>query len=113
VALVALVALGAAPAAGAELSGVLQLLQKHECHFINGTEKVRYMERQFYNRLEYLRFDSDVGYFVGFTPLGERNAKRLNSDPEWMERKRAAVDRYCRYNYKVITPFLVERRGER
>ncbi|XP_072777319.1 class II histocompatibility antigen, B-L beta chain-like isoform X2 [Taeniopygia guttata] len=47
--LVALVALGAAPAAGAELSGVFQFLGKFECYFMNGTEKVsnpEFMERK-------------------------------------------------------------------
>ncbi|NWZ17072.1 2B11 protein, partial [Agelaius phoeniceus] len=111
--LVALVVLGAPPAAGAELSGVFQFMGKFECSFINGTEKVRYVQRYIYNRLQYLIFDSDVGHYVGFTPLGEMNAKRLNSDPAEMEYRRAEVDRYCRHNYGVIRPFIVERRGER
>ncbi|NXU63749.1 HB21 protein, partial [Horornis vulcanius] len=89
--------------------GVFQKMVKHECHFINGTEKVRYKERQFYNRLEELRFDSDVGQYEGFTPAGEMKAKGANSDPEWMESKRAEVDRLCRHNYEVFSPFSVER----
>ncbi|KAM4879890.1 class II histocompatibility antigen, B-L beta chain-like [Sylvia borin] len=80
--LVALVALGAAPAAGAELSGVFQYLAKSECHFINGTEKMRFVEKHIYNREQFLMFDSDVGHFVGFTPNGEANARNLNSQPE-------------------------------
>ncbi|XP_030825725.1 class II histocompatibility antigen, B-L beta chain-like [Camarhynchus parvulus] len=108
--LVALVALGAPPAAGAELSGVFQFLGTSECHFINGTEKVRYVQRYIYNRQQFLMFDSDVGHFVGFTPFGEMNAKRLNSDPEWMEYRRTQVDTYCRYNYEGFRPFSVERR---
>ncbi|XP_021403360.2 class II histocompatibility antigen, B-L beta chain [Lonchura striata] len=108
--LVALVALGAAPAAGAELSEVFQFMGKSECHFTNGTEKVRYFQRYIYNRLQYVMFDSDVGEYVGFTPAGEKNAKRWNSDPEWMELKRGQVDNYCRHNYRIVTPFSVERR---
>ncbi|KAM6993451.1 LOW QUALITY PROTEIN: DLA class II histocompatibility antigen, DR-1 beta chain-like [Passerculus sandwichensis] len=108
--LVALGVLGAPPGAGAELSGVLQELQKAECYFINGTEKVRFVERYIYNRQTDVMFDSDVGHYVGFTPYGERNAKRWNSDPEWMEYKRAEVDTYCRHNYPIIAPFSVERR---
>ncbi|OWK50462.1 Class II histocompatibility antigen, B-L beta chain [Lonchura striata] len=108
--LVALVALGAAPAAGAELSGVFQELGTSECYFTNGTEKVRFVERYIYNREQYLMFDSDVGEYVGFNPYGEKNAKRLNSDPERMEYKRGLVDTYCRHNYRIVTPFSVERR---
>ncbi|XP_066427300.1 class II histocompatibility antigen, B-L beta chain-like [Molothrus aeneus] len=108
--LVALVVLGAPPAAGAELSGVFQELGTFECYFINGTQKVRFVERLIYNRLQYVMFDSDVGHFVGFTPFGERNAKRVNSDPAIMENRRASVDTYCRHNYEVFRPFSVERR---
>ncbi|XP_077047309.1 class II histocompatibility antigen, B-L beta chain-like [Agelaius phoeniceus] len=108
--LVALVVLGAPPAAGAELSGVFQYLQKAECHFINGTEKVRLVERKIYNRVQYAMFDSDVGHYVGFTPYGERVAKRWNSDPARLEYARTAVDTFCRHNYPIAAPFSVERR---
>nr|XP_054507015.1 class II histocompatibility antigen, B-L beta chain-like [Agelaius phoeniceus] len=108
--LVALVVLGAPAAAGAELSGVFQLMFFCECHFINGTEKVKFVERRIYNRLQYTMFDSDVGHYVGFTPPGERNARYLNSHPEWMEYKRGQVDTYCRPNYEMTTPFITERR---
>ncbi|NXU92294.1 HB24 protein, partial [Xiphorhynchus elegans] len=110
--LVALVVLGAPPAAGEELSEVLQEMVKHECHFINGTERVRYLERQFYNRQEDLHFDSDVGHFVGYTPYGEICARHANSNPQWLEYKRSVVDTYCRLNYRVFGPFSVDRLGE-
>ncbi|NWV78937.1 HB2J protein, partial [Dasyornis broadbenti] len=111
--LVALVVLGAPPAAGAELSEVFQEHSLKECHFMNGTEKVRFLDRYIYNRVEYARFDSDVGKYVGFTPFGEKTAQYWNSLPNRLEYARTAVDRYCRHNYEVVTPFLVERRGER
>ncbi|NXR71339.1 HB2J protein, partial [Pycnonotus jocosus] len=91
-------------------SGMFQFIHKAECHFINGTEKVRYTERLIYNRVLYAMFDSDVGHYVGFTPYGEKQAQHWNSDPEWMEYKRGQVDNYCRHNYKVFTRFSVERR---
>ncbi|XP_072777320.1 class II histocompatibility antigen, B-L beta chain-like isoform X3 [Taeniopygia guttata] len=108
--LVALVALGAAPAAGAELSGVFQFLGKFECYFMNGTEKVRYVHRYLYNREQLAMFDSDVGVYVGFNPLGEKWARCWNSNPEFMERKRAEVDLVCRHNYRLYAPFSMERR---
>ncbi|KAM4751842.1 class II histocompatibility antigen, B-L beta chain-like [Cyanocitta cristata] len=108
--LVALVVLGAPPAAGEKLSRVFQFFGTFECHFINGTEKVRFVDTYFYNRLQFAIFDSDVGHFVGFTPYGERNARRWNSDPAIMEDRRASVDTYCRHNYGVSTPFSVDRR---
>ncbi|XP_032940016.1 H-2 class II histocompatibility antigen, I-E beta chain-like [Catharus ustulatus] len=105
--LVALVVLGAPPGAGAELSEVFQEMAKRECHFINGTEKVRFVERHIYNRVEYVRFDSDVGRFVGFTPLGERNARRLNNDPEWIENRRAQVSLILRSSVPWIPVVLL------
>ncbi|XP_077047325.1 class II histocompatibility antigen, B-L beta chain-like [Agelaius phoeniceus] len=108
--LVALVVLGAPPAAGAELSGMFQAMAKQECYFINGTEKVRYVLRYIYNREPYATFDSDVGHYVGFTPFGERYAERWNSDPDTLEYRRAQVDTYCRQNFEGMSPFITERR---
>nr|AAB00094.1 MHC class II beta [Lonchura striata acuticauda] len=107
--LVALVALGARPGCGPELSGVFQFMFISECHFTNSTEKVRLVDRYIYNRLQFVMFDSDVGEHVGFT-LGEKWAQGLNSDPELMEERRGGVDTYCRHNYQVDAPFSVDRR---
>ncbi|NXX35021.1 HB22 protein, partial [Nicator chloris] len=111
--LVALVVLGASSAADVELSGVFQEMVTSECYFIKGTDRVRFVKRFIYNREQYVHFDSDVGLFVGDTPYGEKVARCWNSDPQWMEYRRDAVDRHCRHNYELSTPFLVERRGER
>ncbi|XP_027489457.1 class II histocompatibility antigen, B-L beta chain-like [Corapipo altera] len=83
---------------------------KGECHFINGTERVRFVERLIYNREQYVHFDSDVGVFVGDTPYGEFWARQWNNNPEILEYERVEVDRLCRHNYKLGAPFSVERR---
>ncbi|NXF14041.1 HB2J protein, partial [Smithornis capensis] len=111
--LVALVVLGAPPAAGGELSGVFQEMMKSECYFIDGTDRVKFVERQIYNREQQVHFDSDVGNFVGDTPFGEIQARYWNSLLERLEYNRAEVDNFCRHNYELSTPFLVERRGKR
>ncbi|XP_069343731.1 HLA class II histocompatibility antigen, DR beta 3 chain-like [Eulemur rufifrons] len=85
---------------------------KSECHFYNGTERVRFLERYFYNREEYVRFDSDVGEYRAVTELGRRSAENFNSLKDRLERKRAAVDTYCRHNYGVGESFTVQRRVE-
>ncbi|XP_064495319.1 H-2 class II histocompatibility antigen, I-E beta chain-like [Pseudopipra pipra] len=97
--LAVLVVLGAPPAAGEELSGVFQRMGKFECHFINGTKRVRFLQRSFYNREQYMDFDSDVGVYVGDNPFGEIQARYFNSDQEELERQGSAVDIYCRHNY--------------
>ncbi|XP_025274142.3 DLA class II histocompatibility antigen, DR-1 beta chain [Canis lupus dingo] len=87
-------------------------MYKAECHFTNGTERVRYLMRDIYNREENVRFDSDVGEFRAVTELGRRDAESWNGQKEILERKRAAVDTYCRHNYGVIESFAVQRRVE-
>uniref|UniRef100_A0A8U7NPS1 Uncharacterized protein n=1 Tax=Corvus moneduloides TaxID=1196302 RepID=A0A8U7NPS1_CORMO len=110
--LVALVVLGAPPAAGTELSGVFQRRIKVECHFINGTERVRFVQMHSYNREQYTHFDSDVGVCIRDTPDGEKQAWYWNSQLENPEYRWALVDMHCHYNYEIIARFLVSRRGE-
>ncbi|XP_039245974.1 class II histocompatibility antigen, B-L beta chain-like [Pipra filicauda] len=93
--------------------GVFQRMFKAECHFINGTERVRFMERHIYNREQQLQFDSDLGVYVGDTPFGEIQARNLNSLPGRLEYTRSAVDTYCWPYYELDAPFSMERRGER
>ncbi|XP_064141233.1 HLA class II histocompatibility antigen, DR beta 5 chain-like [Loxodonta africana] len=85
---------------------------KFECHFTNGTERVRLVERNIYNREEYARYDSDVGEYRAVTELGRRSAEHWNSQKELLERRRAEVDTVCRHNYGVGESFTVQRRVE-
>nr|APD68813.1 MHC class II antigen beta chain [Trachinotus ovatus] len=65
------------------------------CDF-NSTESkdITYIQSYYYNKLEFLRFDSSVGRFVGYTELGVKNAERLNSGPEVVQ-SRNEKERYC------------------
>ncbi|MDG2622773.1 class II histocompatibility antigen beta chain, partial [Vibrio parahaemolyticus] len=85
---------------------------KGECYFYNGTQRVRYLDRYFYNREEYARYDSDVGVYRAVTELGRPDAEYWNSQKEILERKRAELDTYCRHNYEIFDRFLVPRRVE-
>ncbi|XP_045397738.1 HLA class II histocompatibility antigen, DRB1 beta chain-like [Lemur catta] len=85
---------------------------KPECHFYNGTERVRFLDRYFYNREEYARFDSDVGEYRAVTELGRPDAEYWNSRKDILDDARAAVDTFCRHNYGVVESFTVRRRVE-
>ncbi|XP_029143008.1 HLA class II histocompatibility antigen, DR beta 5 chain-like, partial [Protobothrops mucrosquamatus] len=76
--------------------------QKSECHFFNGTQRVRFLARDFYDRQEMDYFDSDLGKFVAVTPLGQPDVDAWNSDKVFMQYQKAQVDRFCRYNYEVF-----------
>uniref|UniRef100_A0A8I3W660 Ig-like domain-containing protein n=1 Tax=Callithrix jacchus TaxID=9483 RepID=A0A8I3W660_CALJA len=81
-----------------------------ECHFFNGTERVRFLDRYFFNQEENLRFDSDVGEFRAVTELGRPDAESWNSQKDFLEDRRAEVDTVCRHNYEILDRFLVPRR---
>ncbi|XP_021239208.1 class II histocompatibility antigen, B-L beta chain-like, partial [Numida meleagris] len=83
-----------------------------ECHFLNGTERVRFVARHVYNRQQYVHFDSDVGLFVADTALGESSAKLFNSQPDVLEKNRAAAEMLCAYNYETVAPWTLHRRAE-
>uniref|UniRef100_A0A670Z3S0 MHC class II beta chain N-terminal domain-containing protein n=1 Tax=Pseudonaja textilis TaxID=8673 RepID=A0A670Z3S0_PSETE len=85
---------------------------KAECLFLNGTQRVRYLERHSYDRQEFLRFDSDLGKFVAVTALGEADADYWNGDKQIMQYQKAEVDRFCRYNYEVYN-YEAAKREER
>ncbi|KAM6188480.1 class II histocompatibility antigen, B-L beta chain-like [Sarcoramphus papa] len=108
--LVALVMLGAHPAHGKETSGFFQEWADSECQYLNGTERVRFVKSYIYNREQFVHFDSEVGRYVADTLLGEPDAEYWNSQPDLLEQRRAEVDTFCRHNYGVSTPFIVERR---
>ncbi|KAL8213538.1 UNVERIFIED_CONTAM: hypothetical protein K2H54_066502 [Gekko kuhli] len=81
---------------------------KSECRFANGTRgEVRYLFRYFWDRQEYVRFDSRRGEFEALTPLGERDARYWNSQKESLDYRRSGVERFCRHNYGVYVEGLV------
>ncbi|XP_039200352.1 rano class II histocompatibility antigen, A beta chain-like, partial [Crotalus tigris] len=74
---------------------------KTECRFLNGTQRVRFLSREIYDREEYLRFDSARGEFEAVTALGKVDARAWNRDKHELQYQKAQVDRFCRYNYEV------------
>ncbi|XP_006997450.1 rano class II histocompatibility antigen, A beta chain-like [Peromyscus maniculatus bairdii] len=74
---------------------------KGQCYYINGTQRMRGVDRQIYNREEFARYDSDVGEYIALTELGRSWAEYFNSQKDYMERKRAEMETVCRHNYEV------------
>ncbi|XP_054833575.1 H-2 class II histocompatibility antigen, E-S beta chain-like isoform X2 [Eublepharis macularius] len=73
--------------------------RKFQCHFANGTAgQVRLFDRYIRDRQEFVRFDSRRGDFEAVTEFGEPDAAYWNSQTEWVEYLRAAVEN-CRLNY--------------
>nr|AAF99317.1 MHC class II beta chain [Caiman crocodilus] len=98
--LVALAVLGARGAGCTEPPEHFLYQTKDECYYTDGTQRVRYVSREIWDRRQNLHFDSDVGVWVADTELGEPIAIYWNSQKEGIQEDRAAVN-VCRYNYWV------------
>ncbi|XP_053903071.1 H-2 class II histocompatibility antigen, E-S beta chain-like [Malaclemys terrapin pileata] len=110
--LVTLAVLRTHPAHCTEPKGRFVLQQNAECHFTNGTERVRYLDRHIWGRRQFLHFDSEVGRFVADTELGRPQAEYFNKDPAILADRRAAVNTFCRHNYGVYENFINTHRVE-
>ncbi|XP_022077401.2 H-2 class II histocompatibility antigen, E-S beta chain-like isoform X2 [Acanthochromis polyacanthus] len=89
----------------------------YRCLF-NSTElkDIEYISSFHYNKLEYLRFSSTLGKFVGYTEFGVKTAERLNNDTLEVNRQRAQKEMYCQHNIgiwysnvltKSVRPYVV------
>nr|AYN72177.1 MHC class II antigen beta chain [Oreochromis niloticus] len=72
------------------------------CDF-NSTElkDIEFTLSYYYNKIEYIRFSSSVGEYVGFTKFGVKNADRWNNDPAELATRRAEKERYCQHNIGI------------
>ncbi|XP_073454341.1 HLA class II histocompatibility antigen, DRB1 beta chain-like isoform X2 [Aquarana catesbeiana] len=77
---------------------------------MNGTQKVRYLNRLFYNQEEFVYFDSDKGYFIPKTEFGRPDAEQYNKDKDFIEQRKAAVQTFCIHNYDIIHSVTADRR---
>ncbi|XP_042257860.1 DLA class II histocompatibility antigen, DR-1 beta chain-like [Thunnus maccoyii] len=82
--------------------GFMQALV-YRCEF-NSTElkDIQFIASWYFNKLEFLRFDSVVDKFVGYTELGVQNAERLNKDAAQLATARAQRETYCQPNVGVF-----------
>ncbi|XP_047444128.1 H-2 class II histocompatibility antigen, E-S beta chain-like [Mugil cephalus] len=62
---------------------------------------IEYSYSMFYSKLEYIRFSSSLGKFVGYTEMGVMNAERFNNDPSILATRKAQKERYCLNNIKL------------
>ncbi|XP_034534667.1 H-2 class II histocompatibility antigen, E-S beta chain-like [Notolabrus celidotus] len=72
------------------------------CEF-NSTDlkDIEFTYSLYYNKLEYARFSSSVGKFVGYTEFGVKNAEFWNNDPSQLNAMRAQKATYCGHNIGI------------
>ncbi|XP_061477433.1 H-2 class II histocompatibility antigen, E-S beta chain-like [Rhineura floridana] len=88
---------------------------KNECRFsassANGTlQRIRYLQRHFWDRQEQLYFDSDRGRFVAVAELSEPEFEAWNKDKARLRTLMANVERFCRHNYGIFEGFSSRRK---
>nr|XP_034963751.1 H-2 class II histocompatibility antigen, E-S beta chain-like [Zootoca vivipara] len=83
---------------------------KHECHFSNGTQRIRLLDRYFFDRQELSYFDSDLGKFVAVAELGKSDVERVNKDKDFLRGVMSNVDSFCRHNYEILESLSQARR---
>ncbi|KAH1182711.1 hypothetical protein KIL84_004203 [Mauremys mutica] len=84
--------------------------QNCECHFTNGTEGFRFLNRYIYNGQQIVHFDSELGQYVADTELGRPSAEGWNKDQAILADRRAQADTFCRINYQADKPYTIDRR---
>nr|NP_001290798.1 SLA class II histocompatibility antigen, DQ haplotype D beta chain-like [Esox lucius]ACO13815.1 H-2 class II histocompatibility antigen, A-D beta chain precursor [Esox lucius] len=70
-----------------------------QCRFTSkDLQDAELIDSYVFNKVEYIRFNSTVGEYVGYTEHGVFNAKRWNSDTAQLAAERSELDRFCKPN---------------
>nr|ADZ99146.1 MHC class II antigen [Epinephelus coioides] len=62
---------------------------------------IEYIRSYYYQKVEFTRFSSSLGKYVGYTEYGVKNAEAWNNDPSILAQARAAKERYCVHNIGI------------
>lgn len=83
------------------------------CEF-NTTElkHIEYIYSRYYRKIEYIRFSSSVGEYVGFTEHGVKLAKLWNNDTARLNSMRQMVAAYCYHNIDIHDRAVLAKSGE-
>nr|CAA49726.1 MHC class II [Salmo salar] len=72
---------------------------------------IEFIDSYVFNKAEYVRFNSTVGKYVGYTELGVKNAEAWNKGPE-LAVELGELERFCKHNadlhYRAILDKTVE-----
>ncbi|XP_062414260.1 H-2 class II histocompatibility antigen, E-S beta chain-like [Pungitius pungitius] len=69
----------------------------------NSTElkDIELIRSHYFNKLEYARFSSSVGKFVGFTEQGQKKAEDWNNEASYLSSMRASKEIICQHYSKI------------
>uniref|UniRef100_A0A672JGB7 Ig-like domain-containing protein n=2 Tax=Salarias fasciatus TaxID=181472 RepID=A0A672JGB7_SALFA len=64
-------------------------------------QDIEYIYSHFYNKLEFARFSSSLGKYVGYTEYGVKQADYWNSLPAELARRQLQKETYCKHNIDI------------
>ncbi|MEQ2174757.1 hypothetical protein GOODEAATRI_011158 [Goodea atripinnis] len=83
------------------------------CEFTSTDLKdIEFINSYYYDKLEFLRFDSRVGKYVGYTELGVKNAENFNKDSSLLATMNAQKETVCLNNVGVFYQNALSKSGE-
>ncbi|KAK1787105.1 hypothetical protein P4O66_017482, partial [Electrophorus voltai] len=65
-----------------------------------------------FNKIEWIRFNSTVGKYVGYTKFGIYNAERWNNNTAHLQEERTNLDAFCKYNAEIYYPRIMDKTVE-
>lgn len=72
---------------------------------------MEFIEGSYFNKYPFVKYNSTVGIFVGFTEFGVKNAEMWNKDPSLLQQYRAQVEVFCKPNAKLMEADIYNKTG--
>lgn len=72
---------------------------------------IEFIDSYVFNKAEYVRFNSTVGKYVGYTELGVKNAEAWNKGPE-LAVELGELERFCKHNAAIYYSAILDKTGE-
>ncbi|XP_056152758.1 H-2 class II histocompatibility antigen, E-S beta chain-like [Lampris incognitus] len=73
---------------------------------------IEFIRSYYFNKIEFMRFNSTVGKHVGYDEFGIRNAERANNDPAFLAEGRAQKERYCKPGIEIDYQAALDKTAE-
>ncbi|XP_031426014.1 H-2 class II histocompatibility antigen, I-E beta chain-like [Clupea harengus] len=84
-----------------------------QCRFSSGDlSDMEYIRSYWFNKAEYIRFNSTVGKHVGYTAYGVYNAELKNNNSALLAQERGEKDRYCKGNAPTFINAILTKKVE-
>ncbi|XP_056152767.1 H-2 class II histocompatibility antigen, E-S beta chain-like [Lampris incognitus] len=73
---------------------------------------IEFIRSLYFNTIEFMRFNSTAGKWVGYDHHGIYNAERLNNDPVEMAEMRSQKERFCQYDIEICYRKILDKTAE-